>query len=279
MQENRIKEIRARKNLTQKQLAEKAGTSQQQIQRIEAGVQDARFDLAARICEALGEPLERVFPSAAMPLRSARKKHSSAAEILADQAAADELQSAGLDMDAAQWTFAYRLRGGAEGALPVGARERDRLWKAVQMDDEEDFIVFDAEARRYAVNPEHLLSCQFLFDAPNRARTANEEDDEGRYSLEVILADSAEVQSFDVEPDEGSLDDEDDPDAKSVQLQDLFYYAQTDRDVRLKFEDTDGETAFFRTKDVAMFSVPLEAVEPKLLAATEDEAGPEGEAR
>ena len=275
MTENRIKEIRTRKKLTQKELADAAGTSQQQIQRIEAGVQEVRFDLAARVSEALGEPLEKVFPTTALPLRRAKKKHSSAWDIVADQTSADELERAGLDMDASQWTFVYRLRGGACGRLPVGRRERDRLWSMAHQNGKSEFIVLDKVASRVALNQEHLIFCQFLFDLPSHVETTEEEERSAGYSLDVVLSDSAEVHNFRVEPDEVDLDEEDDPDPMSVQLQDVFFHLENDSDLRVKFQDMDGETAFFRTSDVAMISVDLEAVEPKLLAVAEDEEGQE----
>lgn len=271
MAQNRIRELRTRKKLTQKQLAEAAGTSQQQIQRIEAGIQDVRFDLATRVSEALGEPLERVFPTTSLPLRRAKKKHTSALDMLADQDTVDELERAGLDMDGSQWTFVYRLRGGASGKLAIGRRDRDRLWGAVHENSGTEFVVFDAGPRRIALNMEHLIFCQFLFDPPNNASVAEDKADPHRagYSLDVVLNDSAEVHNFRVEPDEVDLNDEEDPDPTSVQLQDVFFYLDSDVDRRVKFQDMDGETAFFRTSDVAMISVDLEAVEPKLLASTE----------
>jgi DNA-binding XRE family transcriptional regulator len=63
VKKNRIQELRTALGLTQRQLASMVGTSQQQIQRLETGLQAARLDLAARICSALGKPIQQVFPA------------------------------------------------------------------------------------------------------------------------------------------------------------------------------------------------------------------------
>jgi DNA-binding XRE family transcriptional regulator len=62
MARNQISRFRKAQALSQRALAQKVGTSQQQIQRIEAGVQSTDLDLAARIADALSSPLEKVFP-------------------------------------------------------------------------------------------------------------------------------------------------------------------------------------------------------------------------
>lgn len=59
---NRIRVVREELGLSQQALATKIGTSQQQVQRIEAGMQSVRHDLALKICAALGTPIGKVFP-------------------------------------------------------------------------------------------------------------------------------------------------------------------------------------------------------------------------
>ena len=269
MPENRIRELRLKKKLSQMELAKKAETSQQQIQRIEAGVQAVRFDLAARISGALGEPLERVFPTTELPLKRAKRRNATPHDLLRDEETTDQLEGAGLDMDPARSVLLYRLRGGAEGPLYLAPGETRRVWALLQREEENAFIVFDAGGRRYAVNPAHLTFVHFLDEMPDRV--PEEESEDGDYVVRVTLADGSEEMPFSVDPDERSLEDEEDPDPLSVQLQDLFYYAQMGTERRLKLTDEDGETASFRTQDVAMFSVPIEAVVPKLRAAADED--------
>ena len=118
---------------------------------------------------------------------------------------------------------------------------------------DEEFAVFDAGNRRYALNLRHLTFCHFLFDAPNRAEEA---DDGEEHEVEVYLTDSPERLVFGVDPDTASLDEEENPSDQSVQLQDMLFYAEQGTDARLRLTDRDGETAFFRAADVAMFSGP-----------------------
>ncbi|MEC4890959.1 MAG: helix-turn-helix transcriptional regulator [Nitrospira sp.] len=60
---NRIRVFRQELGLSQKALAANIGTSQQQIQRIEAGTQSVRHDLAIKISAALGAPVATLFPA------------------------------------------------------------------------------------------------------------------------------------------------------------------------------------------------------------------------
>jgi transcriptional regulator with XRE-family HTH domain len=57
-----VRHLRTTRGLSQRQLAQAAGTSQQQIQRIETGHQSVRFDLATCIADALHASLTNVFP-------------------------------------------------------------------------------------------------------------------------------------------------------------------------------------------------------------------------
>jgi transcriptional regulator with XRE-family HTH domain len=269
---NRIGLLRKKKGLSQKQLADAAKTSQQQIQRIEAGVQNARFDLAARICAALNASMSEVFPTTELSLTRFFRKGKKPSDIFDDEAAIRGLEDAGIDMDPAERTFKYRLRGGAEGQLAISGASYEQLWSVVQdADPPNGFAVFDAGARRYALNLNHLLFCHFLFDPPNQLlRNANAVDDEN-CTAEFFLSDSSTPSKVDVNPDCASIDDDDVSDWESVQLQDLFASAASDPLQRFKLMDVDGETAFFRPQDVAMISAPLSAVEPALFGDEEAE--------
>jgi DNA-binding XRE family transcriptional regulator len=273
MPDNNVRALRRKKGMTQKALADAAGTTQQSIQRIEAGLQSARFDVAAKICRALGHPIGDVFPSAALPMKRAKKQMKSGgmAALLNDEKSCSELEAAGLDMDCAVHTFRYRLRGGASGDLDVSGSEKSRLWALIQDDNPDGFAVFDAGARRYALNLDHLTFCHFLFDPPQVAGSEEVEEADLDARVEVYMADSSEPLCFDVEPDTVELG-KDEPPPGTADLQYLFMDLEMSVEGRFKFTDIDGETAWFRSKDVALISVPLEAVEPRLLEIADDES-------
>lgn len=62
---NRLRDVRLRKGLKQEQLAVACKTSQQQIQRIEAGTQSVKLDLAMRIASTLETTVTSLFPDTA----------------------------------------------------------------------------------------------------------------------------------------------------------------------------------------------------------------------
>jgi transcriptional regulator with XRE-family HTH domain len=275
MAENRIKELRKAKGLSQQQLAEAARTSQQQIQRIEAGSQHARFDLATRISAALGEPVGKVFPSAELPLARLKKKLGGEArlsEAYRDEQASGELEEAGMDMEPAVWTVKYGVRGGANGHFRISGPDRHRLHDVLSGEDVDGFIVLDSTDRRYALNLKHLMFCHLLFDAPGIEPKTPEKtsDDDRDFTVEVYLADRGEPLRFDVDPDSESIDDET-ADGESTQLQGLFYFAEYGADGRLMFVDVDGETAFFRPDDVSLFSVAQRLLDPSALDDEDEE--------
>lgn len=169
----------------------------------------------------------------------------------------------GLDVSVQMWTFRYRLRGGAAGDLRISGRDHDRLWSLVQQSSH-GFIVFSSCGRYYAINLNHLLFCQFLFDPPY---LPDVEESEIEYTIQFHLADGGEPICLSVDPDHAELVD--DPD-HGAQLQALFVEAETLIEGALSFLDEDGEQAFFLAKDVSMFSTSLVAVEPSLLDVEDD---------
>src|SRR5262245_56579844 len=124
MVRNSIRRYRKNAKLTQAQLAELVGTSQQQIHRIESGAQAVRLDLAMQICAVLGAKMEEVFPSAAKSFAGAVKrvgldKDDPPISLYRDERAAEELEAAGLDVELDEWTFRVELRNGFTDALSV----------------------------------------------------------------------------------------------------------------------------------------------------------------
>ena len=270
---NRIRVLRKSIGLSQAELAKKARTSQQQIQRIEAGVQSARFDLVTRICEALGAPLEQVFPRAAKVLARSRKKIPEKQE----HAFETELDGAGIDIDPARWFLKFRLRGSDTRMLSISGPEKMRLLSALDpVDPSRRFLIFDSDDRRIAVNREHLLFCQFLFESGSadmveldRAEKAEEPEAD---DLQIQFVDRTEPQCFGVHADEAELSDDDVPE-RSQELQHMLFMMETPSESHdvFHFDDVDGETVFFRGADVAMLSLPLWAVEPNLWDFADEE--------
>lgn len=58
---NRIKELRARSNLTQKDLSEKVGVTRQTIIALEKGTYVPSLLLAMNVAEVFQEPIEKIF--------------------------------------------------------------------------------------------------------------------------------------------------------------------------------------------------------------------------
>lgn len=273
MIENRIKALREKKGLSQKQLAALVGTSQQQIQRIETSKQSIRFDMALQVCKALEASMQTVFPQTKETLTQARRRGQTLSDMLHDREFRDELEKVGVDMELDLWFFKYRLRGGAEGIWPVSGPERRRLWRAVQRVDSEQFVVFDSEETKVVLNLNHLTYSHFLFEPSDRGYLQKENKDgevmrEGAVS--VYMADSPEPLYFDVDPDWPP----EDPAEDEGQLRFLVVVADTimedDTNEVFYFMDGDGETAFFRAWDVAMIEIPLRLLEPELLDDDEE---------
>jgi len=260
---NKIRELRKAKQLTQSDLANAVGTSQQQIQRIEGGQQEARFDLAVRICKALGEPMQKVFPGTAKPLE--RGAGRSVQQFASDEKAISEMAAAGVDLDASYWTFAYRLSGGHEGEIVLTGREKTRVWNAL-WEDEASFVVFDSVDRRYALAPRHLVSSRFAASLPVAESVKADQSSKSSFELRVLWTDSPTIKTVLVDGDAAEL--EDDAEEIEVQLQHLFFMAEEDGPAFFTVTDETESPEFLRRSAIAMLSVPLEAVMP----AEEDDA-------
>ena len=269
--ENRIKVLREQRKLSQKQLAELVETSQQQIQRIETGLQSVRFDLALHICEALETPLQTVFPETRKAVAMASKNGNSLNAMWADRNLRKEMETAGVDMDPHTWSFRYRLRGGAEGVFPVSGSESNQLWHALHRNDPDSyFVVFESEETQVVLNLNHLIYGHIVWEVPGLV--PNEEDNGGWDALgmgleddplSVYLADSPKPFYFAVEPD-GPL--EGDPMEDEGQFRQLVRLAEAalpeETDEVISFGDDEGDTAFLRASDVAMIKIPLTVLYP-----------------
>lgn len=260
MPKNHLKEARHKKGFTQQQLAKLVGTSQQQIQRIEAGVQTARLHLAMGIAHALGASLEQIFPSSKKAIKALRARKD-ADQAFDDDKLSAEFESAGIDLDPRVWTFKYKLRNGLTGSYTVSSAEKDRLWSAVQeRGGDMPFVVFDTLTAVIAINRQHLIFSHFLFDPPFKKVNEKRVD-----KLVVYTSCDKERLEFGIDPDGHKISEEHEAD-EDTQLQNLVFYIESAfvHDV-IDFDDEDGETAFFPVADIAMVIIPLWAIEPELL--------------
>lgn len=252
---NRVKAIRLERGLTQSALAALAHTNQQQIQRIEAGVQKANLGLAKDIAGALGVPMEKAFP----PLKAGRAKPQG---------------YQGVENDPEVHTLRAVFRGADEHFFPISSEDKSRLWSALQRENE-SFVVFDdGRGFRIALNTSRLALWQFLFD-PAMYQIEYEAGGEEGTQVELYVADAKDAMELDIHPDRVEFDFEDNQDEESVQLQQLFFSLDgtsgRDADGLIWVVDVDGETVFIRPSEMTLLRVPLWLVEPKLLAAAEDD--------
>jgi transcriptional regulator with XRE-family HTH domain len=281
---NRIKRLREKAGLSQRQLAAAAGTSQAQLQRIEAGVQEARLELAVRLSHALAQPLDQVFPGAMKTLSAIREKNQDLFDVLhrGEAHVSSELENAGLDVDAELWYLKYRLRGGQHGVLPISGPEKHRLWDVLQHEPKDlGFVVFDSGSKQIAINSKHLLFWHFLFD-PNWGQRDRDEDDseprfEGAGNLNFFLADGTRL-GFDVDHDteKYSVEAENDDQCQFQMLMLDLDGLGEDQEV-INFMDVDGETAFIRTSEIALVEIKLSVVEPDIDADDDSEAEEENQ--
>jgi transcriptional regulator with XRE-family HTH domain len=116
-----IKQFRQEKKLSQRDLAKLTGTSQQQIQRLEAGISPIRLDLAVRISNALDLPMEKVFPALSPVLKKFPGRK------LASEKALEELSGVGIEVEGVIWTAEFGLRNGVAKQFTLPSAEKRRL--------------------------------------------------------------------------------------------------------------------------------------------------------
>jgi transcriptional regulator with XRE-family HTH domain len=258
---NSVKSLRKKMGLTQRELATKARTSQQQVQRIEAGQQLARLDLAAAIAAALNQPLHVVFPAARLPLENLEKRKVSAPM---DESLATEFAKAGIDPDPARWFLHLVMRNGVEHGFWVDSPTKDRLYQKLWHAGA-GFVIFDSEDVRGAVNVKHLAFWSFLFEPPSVTFSGKvQENEDFEFPFKLWLASESTPRVLGVAPDDENMKDDSEDRA---QLQHLFYMLEmsTDGDEVFHVTDEDGEDSYFRDEHVSLITVPLATVEPELL--------------
>jgi transcriptional regulator with XRE-family HTH domain len=260
---NQMRELRESKKLSQRQLAELVRTSQAQIQRIEAGVQAARLDLAIRIAEALGTSLEGVFPGLRQALGRGVSGRSTR-EVADDHKLNRSITEAGVDPDLDAWFALCLLRGGAEVKAPIPSNDLQRLqrWLDKGGSRGRTFFVWDSKGVTLLLNPRHLLHAHLIFEAEASAQDEPEKPIDLTEQVRVFLADRAEPRCFEVDPDPpGPRDD------PQGELGALWMEAQGELEEGrfLHFTDANGEEVWLRADDVALVEIPLWALHPELI--------------
>lgn len=257
---NRIAALRKSKGLTQKQLAEKAGTTQQTVQRVEKGLQAPRFDLAVSLCRAMDVSLKEVFPNAEFAEQRLKQNIKRGKHPLEDDATVKALKGAGFDMDTCQWTLRMHLTGGLKMSLKISEREHEWFWESAQ-DSDKSFHIVNTQGRRFAINAAHLQLWHFLFDRrfPNTAQQADVDTDaEAALPVQVWLIGENEPLTFTVDPDQPG-----DGDEGVGQMGQMFTFLDLHHkgvDCPVSFIDQDGETVFFNPHHVAAISCPHDII-------------------
>lgn len=257
--QNKIKELRSQLSITQRELADMVGTSQQQIQRIETGKVAAKLGLAQAISAVLKKPLSAVFPDSDKLLKKLRNQGSRSDDEL------ESIAANGIEMDGCIWTVKLWLRGQQDYLLlPISPADKRRFYSHFQesvVPDCELFFVFDSEQHRYAFNTREVIFHQFLFEAlPLITDEDNNDENEGRYgNVQITMANGGPVIELCCESDEreGEL-------WNIGQLNSFFYMLELEPESteRYQITDEDGEDAFIRVGSIAMVRVALDALEP-----------------
>lgn len=250
---NRVKEFRKKLNLSQAELAERALTSQQQIQRLEAAVEVPRIDLATRLSKVFKVPVETLFPQSEEPY-------------------------AGLpvDPDPAVHFLKVRLLSGVEQVFPISSMDRDTLRGYLTMGDHGElhpsgrFFCFNSQQCAVAINIESVAYAHFLFEpaimvAPEPPASTKEVS----FDIQVYLNRCPEPIKFTVNPDrvdqlevmdgepgEFSCDD--------CQVQRFYEYIDAGYTSFVDIEDSDGEEIVFQVKHLDLVLIPLVVCTPAL---------------
>ena len=253
MTENRVQEMRKRAGLTQMQLAAAAGTSQQQIQRIESGTQRPSIHLAGQIAAALGQRTESLF-SQERPTVS----RSKSGEYLE--------RKGGIEASDHMWDFHFSLRGGAQGSFKLCLSEKEMLHEAMWY-PQSAFIVFDTNTHRVALNTVHLVSCQFEETASAVLETEGVGDMADGYLALLYLAGHEAVREIPIRPD--THDIEEDPSEgeymafNQMALRELDDTPKPGARIGIVGQREDEET-FVLASEVALLSIPLECCDVAL---------------
>ena len=264
---NKVRALRIKHGISQRELAKRVGTSQQQIQRVETGQVAARLELATELSHALGVPLAVLFPDSKQALKRFSKEITEEPKYLPSNKAYTDLERSGIEADSRVWTILIGLRG-HESALQfeVEPAEKRRLFRLVQDEKPADgsmsFALFETEDECVAVNLRELTYCHFLFDGPLAGLAKQEPQDEiDEKPVVAYISGNHHGLEFGVDADLGSPEDEDD----EGQFRSILFYMEThvEEHDRFYFKDEDGEDVFLRAGDLALLRVPLWVIAPE----------------
>jgi len=256
---NSIRKFRQERGLTQKKLATMVSTSQQQIQRMENGLQSVRYDLALGISKALEQPLNKVFPGASELLG---KVSQGKFDIIDDPQNAQKFNAIGIDTEVMHTALSCCLKGGFKDIFSICGIERQRLWDLIQSDGDK-FIIFNSQSRCIGINRDALLYCHFLDELNEMPESSRESDSE----IEIYFIGESGAEKFSADFDESYNDSEDSSFLDEGQLRNLIARLELweEDDGVLSFMDGDGEIVFFDPRKVAVISLPLMYMYPELL--------------
>lgn len=257
---NLILAKRTAAGLSQRALAELVGTSQQQIQRVESGVQTVRIDLAARIADALNASLTEIFPALGEGGTAKRKKRRVNRNVKPPPFSNEQLSDAGIEADPRHWTVSFGFDDGREFNYYISSGEKERI-SSIIWSKTFDFFVFDTNTKRVAVNRAKINYAHFLFDIG----VIQEHEVQETEQVVINFIGNKEAVKFDVEPDTVDLGKDDA--GFNSQIQNMFFYIEgneADEDEILWFDDVDGERVYVRSKQVLSIEVPLLCCEPEL---------------
>ena len=259
MIQNNIKQLRTQLSITQRELAYMAGTSQQQIQRIETGKVAAKLGIAQAICNALDKPLNIVFPESDQLINDFHKTRRKTDDDL------EAIATSGIEMDSGLWTVKLWLQGQQDYLLlPISAADKRRFYYYFQettSPNVERFFVFDSDHYRYALNMREVVFHQFLSDGlPPIVAEEDDDYEDDYFNVHIALVNSGLVIPLSVEPDAPQNEETDDIGQLNAFFEKLDCEPETTD--RYMLTDEDGEDAFIRIGSIAMVRVVLDALEP-----------------
>jgi transcriptional regulator with XRE-family HTH domain len=271
-----IKKFRLEKKLTQRALAKLVGTSQQQIQRLEVGIFPIRLDLAARISDALGLPMEKVFP-ALSPVLKKFPGHK-----LDSEKAQQELEEAGVEVDGVIWTVEFGLRNGASMQYTMPSANKRALSEFLANYGYHSgrqpgipFFWFDSYFDSVCVNLSQVVYSRFMYDPPRDLSfnlQSDEESEESPETVRVWLNNRPEPLEFSAAIDDVPEEqDEEEPEFGRLEQLLIDLDGNMSDDDFVSFMDEDGEAVYLRVADIAMIAVPQCLLKPELLDDEDDE--------
>lgn len=260
---NKVRALRTQRKLTQAGLAKKVGTSQQQIQRVESG-QEPKLELAVAICKALDVTLDQVFPKlrAVVP-KLAKRAEAPNYNVWNDEEALQTMDEAGIDTDTRLHLLKLRIASGVERVYHVTGPEKKRLWYRLQGrgapegEDFTNFVVFDSDTHRVAVDADQVAYVHFLFE-PGNVESEREEPTPG---ISLFLSGSRKPHHLGMDPDPPPPEGEDADDEGQVRM--MFYTLECGYlpkgDVVI-LRDEDGEPIFVNPRHLALVEANLNLV-------------------